>query len=541
MGPEANIESIRALEEQIEEGKGDIIKLKRTRNSLLNISVRVPPEILEGIFSHILIEGRSVGIASDPHFYGFHPNSYNFLLVCYHWFEVASRTPQLWSFWGNTLVEWRKRHHHAVAIPIDLVLYELGVRSDPGAFLDDSLRSTIRDRAGRDLVRQVHLLCLREDLLPSVISWLTPDSEGVHRRSIESIDLQSMANRVLDLSIFFARLHLPRLNSLLLCGVLRMPSWDHLIPQTTLLTTLSLDIEDVSPTPPPTTAQLLSILISNPGIQDLSLIDSAIPEDDGDESTFQVPFPRLKKLCLRGGLRPTLRLFGRLSFPDTFHRLELVPLDSRVEDISEVAPYLRDYLQRARGLRGRLKIEALDYPTGFMIRITDDYKPSRRIKLRVFPPRNDTGSMLDPCFDLVAFIPRDRPCCFTTNFPANLLESLLFLMPNIEELRLNDAVLSEGFLQPNPYGLYAGSKLLPSLRKLSLEDVTVKDDNWGHLKSYLTHQTSGGQAISLEIRGGLVHLCPGVRKEIEGLVEKFKCELAPGTSCPLGQCDEAKG
>ena len=46
MGPEANIDLIRVLEKQIEEGNGDIIKLKRDRNSLLNISTRVPPEIL---------------------------------------------------------------------------------------------------------------------------------------------------------------------------------------------------------------------------------------------------------------------------------------------------------------------------------------------------------------------------------------------------------------------------------------------------------------------------------------------------------------
>ena len=46
MGPEISIDSILALEKQVEEGTGDVIQLKRTRNSLLNISARVPPEIL---------------------------------------------------------------------------------------------------------------------------------------------------------------------------------------------------------------------------------------------------------------------------------------------------------------------------------------------------------------------------------------------------------------------------------------------------------------------------------------------------------------
>jgi len=37
---------LRVLERRIEEGKGDIIKIKRARNSLLNIPMRIPPEIL---------------------------------------------------------------------------------------------------------------------------------------------------------------------------------------------------------------------------------------------------------------------------------------------------------------------------------------------------------------------------------------------------------------------------------------------------------------------------------------------------------------
>jgi len=42
MGPEAILDLIRVFERQIKEGDGDIIKLKRDRNSLLNISTRNP-------------------------------------------------------------------------------------------------------------------------------------------------------------------------------------------------------------------------------------------------------------------------------------------------------------------------------------------------------------------------------------------------------------------------------------------------------------------------------------------------------------------
>ncbi|KAF9782942.1 hypothetical protein BJ322DRAFT_1143350, partial [Thelephora terrestris] len=114
MGPETNISSILALEKQIEEGAGDVIQLKRARNSLLNIS-RMPPEILGDVFRwNIIPTGDFKGIQNG---------SYNFLLVCHHWFEVASKTPELWSFWGNTIYQWSRRYQRSgVNAPVDLAL-----------------------------------------------------------------------------------------------------------------------------------------------------------------------------------------------------------------------------------------------------------------------------------------------------------------------------------------------------------------------------------------------------------------------------------
>ena len=98
MGPETNIESIRALEKQIEEGSGDVIELKRARNSLLNISTRVPPEILGKIFAWVVAREQDYSLFIANIFSnGLERGSHDFLLVCHYWFEVASSSSGLLS------------------------------------------------------------------------------------------------------------------------------------------------------------------------------------------------------------------------------------------------------------------------------------------------------------------------------------------------------------------------------------------------------------------------------------------------------------
>ena len=75
MDCETNIDSIRALEEQIREHERAIVQLKRTRNSLLNVS-KLPPEVLGDIFH------RNVTFKGD--FDGLDKRSHNFLFVCHH-------------------------------------------------------------------------------------------------------------------------------------------------------------------------------------------------------------------------------------------------------------------------------------------------------------------------------------------------------------------------------------------------------------------------------------------------------------------------
>jgi len=200
MGREINIDRILYLEKQIEEGAGDIIKLKRTRNSLLNISTIVPPEILGSIFRWNVIPDGGL-----PPFDGYPEGTYNFLLVCHRWFEVASHTPQLWGFWGNTLKKWSRWYKRSGTTPIDLVLSWRGDTRGSDISSDGPLRDALRDRATCDAIRSLHLRGERF-LVTSILSTLTPDDEDVRCSSIESISLQCV-----DASKFFARYRFPKL------------------------------------------------------------------------------------------------------------------------------------------------------------------------------------------------------------------------------------------------------------------------------------------------------------------------------------------
>ena len=132
--------------------------------------------------------------------------------------------------------------------------------------------------------------------------------------------------------------------------------------------------------------------------------------------------------------------------------------------------------------------------------------------------------------DILALLPQESIIDFHTNLPVT--EEVIVRMPNLEALHLTRPV-APGFLLPDPNGLNGHKKLFPSLRRLYLEDAEAVDDDWDPLVTYLAHQTSGDQAVSLELFGEGVHVCSGVIEQIKGLVEELVYEPDPNQECPF--------
>jgi hypothetical protein len=531
MGHEINIDLILDLERQIEEGAGDIIKLKRARNSLLNISTIVPPEILGSIFRWNVIPNGSL-----PPFGALPKSAYNFLLVCRRWFDVASHTPELWSFWGNTLEKWSRWYKRSGTTPVDLVLNQGDSMSDSDICPRWPLRDALRDRAASDTIRSLHLFNDRF-LAAFVLSILTPDDEDVRRSSIESISLQYV-----DASRFFARHRFPKLWYLSFSTGVTISSWQDFELRTTALTTLSLTFNSVPRVP--TTPQLLSILASNPRLQSLTLSNYMVPRGGGDGSTVPVPLRHLKKLILTGDFCFIFQLLRRLDHPETMDEIALTVLYCRVEDIlGTLGPYMQGYIQRNGRFRDGLGIHVASSIRHISVRVSTINRVTRPISKNSFATFAATFGDELPLpaenrlyIEFVAHIPSEYVVYFGGEVSVDVVRGIVATMPKIRKLHLTGALLVGRFLQPDLDGPLSSEKLLPSLRWLHLKDTALEEDDWSPIIPYLTHQTSGGQRISLTIEGARQHICKDVLEEIKGLVEELVLKLILDDDCPFDYC-----
>ena len=521
---EINIKSIRALEEQIKDHEKAVIRLKRARNSLLNVS-KLPPEVLGKIFRwNVTPKGNLDGLEEGSH---------NFLLVCRHWFEVASATPELWSFWGNTLKDWARWYRHSGTAPLDLVLDDCG---NSGPFeLDTALRDVIRDRAAQDAIQRVDLKARDPDILHSIISSLTATFEGIRPNGMASFGLWSWSGTPVDVSKFFANYHFPKLQRLHLYNC-TISSWDCLMSRTAALTTLFLNFTGPSPTP--LTSQLLSMLASNPALRKVVLSGFAVPDDDDGKSSFRVKLQHLKKLRLEGDLRGVVRLLHWLDHPRNMGDLRLILYDCDVTDVSQIiGPYLRDHLQRRDGRSP----DGLNLFVSFgphisihrdhvVLHVGDaggiDFSAQTWtgmdtfVSITVVLNMTHHGDVLErAALDLIAHTPREEVSCFQTyNNPVAIWETCA-QFPSLRALSSDSIHLSEAF--PNS-GLVKDGKALPSLEHVRLKRVVLDGGDWSPLINFLVARVSSGNRLDSLVITSSPCIRPEVMEGIRSLVRELK-------------------
>ena len=503
MDREINIDSIRALEKQIQEHERAIIKLKRARNSLLNVSTLLPPEVLGNIFRWNVIP--------DGDFGGLSKGSYNFLLVCHHWFQVASHAPGLWSFWGNSIQDWTHRHVRCRTAPLDLVL--IGRTSDR---LDDTLRGALQDRAARDAIRRVHLKSASAELLDSTISSIITEGEETRSNSTESFVLWDMSGFGVDVSSFFSRYHFPKLQHLAFHGC-NISSWDLLRSRTTSLTALSL----VTNKPPlPTLSQMLSILSANPSLQSLQLSHDSVPDGDNDRSSC-VQLPHLKRLHLGSDLPRVFGMLNRLELPDKMDGLKLTVFECSPSDLLQtLGPYLGNRVRR-RSL-GRLRLSAYRDDNYFTIHVGDSCEADLTWANGFMTVEGVTSAAMEEeevdklCFDIIAHIPLPEIVEVITTLPILHSEKLCAQMCNLTRLRLEDMDLSAWPIKPGIEGLLYG------LRSITIASPRLSDGDWSLFTNFLTGRAAAGHQIASLSLSRYPHMGEGVVESIRGAVEVFE-------------------
>ena len=532
MNRERNLDSIRDFDKQITEHEVALARLKRTRNSLLNISTLIPPEILGNIFYWTTIPEQKYSASPKP--------SYNFLFVSRNWFEVASHTPQLWTSWGNNLRDWERRYTCPRVPRLHLELTEsCSAETQP---LSGQLRDALQDRAARDFIRRVELTTGSSNLLNSIVTSITTSGEGIQSSSLESFELRPeyRSGSTVELSNFFARYHFPKLRHLRLSGRCSILSWDPLASRIPALTILSLGVQHGCPTP--STSQLHSILSSNPNLQCLELFGGVLPKSNCGEPSFQVQLRHLKDLYLSGDSRSVLGLLDQLVPVDKMDRLKLELYGYSTLDISQtLGQYLGAHLRR-RGKQGR-GLAIGGKCNGQVFHLTagdvDEFKFSGRAHwfMEVTGVQPGKGAPQgEECekafFDTLAHVPQDHVVYYQS--PHSLLRSthLSIGMFNLIELRATGGYLSEWFGEQDSRGTNAYGELLPSLKYLLLSEPALHGGDWSPLITFLSRRASAGNRLDTLTIPCCPHMCPDVVEDIRREVGRFDFSWSRKSVCP---------
>ena len=395
---------------------------------------------------------------------------------------------------------------------------------------------------------------VRLNLSTEYCRTLTPEDEGARDCNIESIALDGVIVYLptlrarpslryaptdsVDASDFFSRHRFPKLQNLSLSGRFKIsPSaWACLTSHTTALTDLSLSLN------PPfsilETSQILSLLASNPNIRSLKLVlKGAVDNDSGPK--LSVPLRHLEDLYSKGEPNRVFSTLRRVELPERVDHTRMEFYSRTTHEVREaIVPHIRDYLDRDPRFEGRLGICVSVSRNTILLQVgvisVDDHGPDQApqlsppyatfsMSMRVALPKE--RDML--CIYTLAHLPQESILYPETNPSAATTKELVVEMSNLVALSLVKPEVSDGFLLSNPGGPNPHAKLLPSLRLLYLQDASAMFSDWGPLARYVTHQTSGDRAFSLNLYGKDIEICPELVGKMEDFVGEFVCGPGP--------------
>ena len=514
---EINAHAIQNLDARIQNGGKDVTRLKRLRNSLLNVSVCLAPEILGHIFwwrvlSGVSPSGRIVG------------NTFSFLLVCRYWFDVATSTPSLWAFWGTSLRECVAFHRYSGAVPLYLNIFDANSDRETR-----EAQGVLQDWNVQKRIRHLHIQTTPKTLT-KILSFLSTPHQFSAPSHIQSLILMVEASWITDrpdelpdITDFLNAHPLPELRVLRLRGC--NLGWESLAFQTSSLTHLFIHALDWSMKP--TALQLAALLAGNSSLEeiDLSLEIASTLEHPLPDSSMSILLPRLRRLTVHGNASGHAQLLNLLRFS---HELKHVStdlfLDGIVVDVAAVlTPFLPNLFLSSRP--SNLAVQIVYALVGLSINVSrlgewgdaEDF-----LMLRI--------SSLDMGFwDLAPTLPeevaRRLPTANITNLSIRRYSSVfrqdfrrLFQMVNaVQEFRVADSAINDivqALASSQPAGEESEPIPLPRLHTFRLKDINFASTPHVATAAHLGHLLGQRYRDGLPLSKLSMAYCPHISWDV---------------------------
>jgi len=499
---QANTHAIQDLKAKTQYHEQETIRLKHFRNPLPNLSVCLAPEILGHIFWWSVISGvnPSGRIAG---------NTFNFLLVCHYWYDVATSTPPIWAFWGTSVRECVAFRRYSGAVPLYVNLVDVNTNRD------------IREACGVlqdwSVLRRIRHLHVHSSprALANILSFTSTPQPSYIRSQIQSLKLTvegpwttERPEEFPDITNFLNIHSLPELQSLRLRGC--NMRWDSLIPQTSKLTHLLVHAHVKSRKP--TVLQLAALFAGNSALEDidLSLEIASTPEDSLLDSSITVLLPHLRCLVVHGNAVGHTQLLNLLTFSNGLKHVNIdIFLDGIVTDVAAaLTPFLPNLFLTCRPCS--LAVQIVYALAGLSINVSrpgeqGDAEDFLILKISSFdvgfweiaPTLPEEVAKRLPTANITSLSIRRYSAMFRQDF-----RCLFKMVSAVQELRVTDSAINDIvqiLASPPPTGEGEPTPL-PHLRTFRLKDVnfalTSHVGTAAHLGRLLEQRCQAGIPLS---------------------------------------------